>query len=108
MPTRSAFSRRGRRQIDERISRFWHSVWIAITAESRHDPQTEVGRISPLLTQQGSADRTAPEPGHVRDARRRREARACDSVLQAALTRRPGTRPRRSHGQIWKEGWREG
>src|SRR5688572_20217606 len=39
-----------------------------------HDPQAQERRISALLTQEGSKDRQAPQPGHFLNPRRGREA----------------------------------
>src|SRR5215470_1118878 len=50
-----------------------------------HDPQALVRRIPPLLAQGQPQDRQAPQPRHLRLARRGEEARARGAVLQAPL-----------------------
>src|SRR5436190_1643482 len=52
------------------------------------DPQAQDRRVPPVLAQDRSEDRQAPQPRHLRDARQGREARARSAVLQAALMRR--------------------
>jgi hypothetical protein len=52
------------------------------------DPKAEFGTVSTVLAQEGSADRKAAKPRHLRDARRGRATRARRAVLQAQLMRR--------------------
>src|SRR5215470_12968158 len=50
------------------------------------DPQAEVRRLSPLLTQDRSEDRPASQPRHLQITRGSRTTRARGAVLQASLT----------------------
>src|SRR5262245_26885585 len=53
-----------------------------------HDPQAQVGRLSPLFAQAEPEDRPAPQSRHLQDTGGGREARARRAVLQAPLKRR--------------------
>src|SRR5262245_49782459 len=50
----------------------------------RDDSQARIRRVSPLLEQEGSENRTAPQPRHLHDPGSGREARARRPVLQAS------------------------
>src|SRR5207248_131161 len=52
-----------------------------------HDPQAQVGRVPAVLAEGGPQDGQAAQPGHVRHARRGREARARRAVFQAQRVR---------------------
>ena len=52
------------------------------------DPQAQVGEVPPVFPPEEPEDGQAPQPGHLRDARGGRQARAGDPVLQAALSDR--------------------
>src|SRR5262245_37421617 len=66
--TRLARSRGGRRGSREGLS---------------DDTEALVGEVSTVLAEEQPADRSPPQPGHVRLAGGRREARARGAVLQA-------------------------
>src|SRR5512143_1870025 len=56
-----------------------------VTRESPHDPQTVFRGIPPLLAQDRSQDRQAPQPRYLQEPRYGGEAREGGAILQTPL-----------------------
>ena len=70
---------------DQRSDAPRHGKRPARGGVERHDPETEIGRVSVVLTEEGSEDGASPESRHIRQPRGGGEARTCRAILQAAV-----------------------